>query len=405
VNKEEKKIIGLTSASHSLVHLFEGVLPPLIPLLIGEFGTDYFHLGMVVTVFSYAFGAGSLPAGFFVDRVGSRRLLSFYLFGASILCIAVWSVQSLLAYGVIMGFIGLFCSTYHPAGNSLISLSIREKGRAFGIHGIAGSLGVAVVPVLSAWLGSFLGWRAPHVALGIVGIGVGLYSLTISRPTFGKVRNAKDSGEEVPEQAISYVNVAVFFLSATALGLTYKGIMTFLPAYMGKRVQLGFMHMDTVALGGTVATIALLSGAVGQYIAGRLVDFYRAEKIYLVSVLIATAFVFLMAWSSEFLLIAAAVIYAFFFFSTQTVQNYILSTYFPRGHQGLGYGIHFFLTFGVGSTAAAASGYLADQFGLASVFYFMGFFLIFSSIFVTILVARTQSIGKELEPSGAEIQE
>jgi hypothetical protein len=56
LNREKKHIIGLTTTSHFLAHLFEGVLPPLIPLLIMEFSTDYFHLGLVVTIFSYAFG-------------------------------------------------------------------------------------------------------------------------------------------------------------------------------------------------------------------------------------------------------------------------------------------------------------------------------------------------------------
>ena len=63
MNPEEKKIMRLTVASHSLVHLYEGVLPPLIPLMMVEFSTDYFHLGLIVTVFSYAFGFGSLPSG------------------------------------------------------------------------------------------------------------------------------------------------------------------------------------------------------------------------------------------------------------------------------------------------------------------------------------------------------
>ncbi len=400
MNKEEKKIIGLTTASHSLVHLFEGVLPPLIPLLMAEFGTDYFHLGLVVTAFSYAFGLGSLPAGIFADRVGPRRLVSLYLFGAGILCIAVWPSRSLLAYGVIMGFIGLFCSTYHPASNTLISLSIREKGKAFGIHGIAGSLGIAAVPVISALLGSLLGWRAPHVVFGVFGIAIGIYSLMIPRPVSRKPATEQESGPGDPEKGFSYLKLVIFFLSATALGLTYKGIMTFLPAYMGENVHLGFMEMNNVALGGTVATIALLSGAAGQYVAGRLVDRYRAEGIYLVSVLIGTVFVFLMAISTNFLLIVSAVIYAFFYFSTQPVQNYLLSTYFPRHRQGLGYGIQFGLTFGVGSTAAAASGYLADRFGLTSVFYFMGICFVLSSVFVTILLVRARREPSALEMRG-----
>ncbi len=162
--------MGLTIGSHSLVHLFEGVLPPLIPMMIIQFNTDYFHIGLVVTVFSYAFGLGSLPAGIIADRLGPRRLISMFLFGAGAMAILVWPIQTLWAYGIIMGFIGLCCSTYHPASNTLISLTMINKGRAFGVHGIAGSLGVACVPLLSAWIGSIYGWRTPHVIYGIFGI-------------------------------------------------------------------------------------------------------------------------------------------------------------------------------------------------------------------------------------------
>jgi MFS family permease len=181
LDKPEKQIITLTTASHSLVHLFEGVLPPLIPLLILEFRTDYFHLGLVVTLFSYAFGIGSLPAGYLSDKIGPRRLITLFLFGAGILAMGVWSISSLVNYGILMGGIGFFCSTYHPASNTLISLAIREKGKVFGLHGIAGSLGVATVPVLSAGIGSAWSWRMPHVLCGFIGILAGFYSLTIPK--------------------------------------------------------------------------------------------------------------------------------------------------------------------------------------------------------------------------------
>lgn len=386
MNREEKKIMGLTTSSHSLVHLYEGVLPPLIPLLMADFGTDYFHLGIVVTVFSYAFGLGALPAGFLADRAGPNRLVTMYLLGSGFLSVCVWPVGSLLTYGVIMGLIGLFCSTYHPASNTLISHAIREKGRGFGIHGIAGSLGVALVPILSAWIGTLMGWKAPHIIFGFLGIVLGFYSLGIpGKPdtTTGTV-TVKESRAGLGKA--SYLNLIVFFLSATALGLTYKGIMTFLPVYLGQNVHVSFLELDIVALGGSIATIALLSGAAGQYIAGRLSDNYRAELLYLAATVVGTIFVFLMSVSSNLLLVSSAIIYAFFYFSTQPVQNYLLSTYLPKHRQGLGYGIHFFLTFGVGSTAAAVSGYLADHFGLQSVFYFMGLCFTLSSCLALFLL-------------------
>lgn len=389
MNKQEKKIMGLTTLSHSLVHLFEGVLPPLIPLVMTEFGTDYLHMGIIVMVFSYAFGFGSLPAGYLADKIGSRRLVTLYLFGSGLTAVCVWPVNSLFTYGIIMGFIGMFCSTYHPASNTLLSLTIREKGKAFGIHGIAGSLGVAVVPLLSAWIGSFLGWRAPHLVFGVLGITVGFYSLTIPRPARVKRPDAESGGVTQGER-IPYTSLFVFLLSATALGLTYKGIMTFIPVYMGQNVHLSFMKMGTVALGGTMATFALFSGAMGQYIAGRLVDSYPAEKLYLVAVLFGMVFVFIMAMATNIILILSAVLFAFFFFSTQPIQNFLLAGYLPEDRRGLGYGVLFFMTFGVGSTSATVSGYLADHFGLTSVFYTMGFCLVLASFLVGYLNIRAR---------------
>jgi len=360
MNREEKKIMGLTVSSHSIVHLYEGVLPPLIPLLMEKFDTDYFHMGIIVTIFSYAFGLGSLPAGYLSDKLGARILITIFLFGAGIFSIFIWPVGSLWSYGLLMGFIGLFCSTYHPASNTLISISIREKGKAFGIHGIAGSLGVSVVPVLSAWIALTMVWQAPHVIFGFLGIGAGLYSLTVPNRLVTLSNIAPANEPEVGSNKTLSINLIVFFLSVTTLGLTYKGIMTFLPAYMGQNVHLSFLNLDTVALGGTITTIALLSGAVGQYMSGRMLDTHRPEKLYLGTIVIGTIFLFLMARTSNILLVVSTILFALFYFATQPVQNYLLSMFFPEHRHGLGYGIHFFLSFGVGSTAAAVSGYLAD---------------------------------------------
>ena len=391
MNREERKILGLTTSSHSLVHMYEGVLPPLIPLLVGEFSTDYFHLGIVVTVFSYAFGLGSLPAGYLSDRVGPRRLITLYLFGAGFLSVCILPVGSLWTYGILMGLIGLFCSPFHPASNTLISHGIREKGRAFGINGIAGSLGIAIVPALSAWIGSAIVWKAPHVLFGLLGIGIGFFSMTVPRWPVKKGSVGVGKESEAGLSKISYLNLIVFFTSAAALGLTYKGIMTFLPTYMGQNVHLSFFKLDTVAIGGTIATIALLSGAAGQYVAGQLVDRYKPERLYLGGVVFGTIFVFLMAKGLNIFLVVSAIFYSFFYFSTQPIQNYLLTQYLPEHRQGVGFGIHFFLTFGVGSTAAAVCGYLADHFGLQSVFYAMGLCFILSSCLALVLVLRAKS--------------
>jgi MFS family permease len=235
-------------------------------------------------------------------------------------------------------------------------------------------------------------WKAPHIIFGLVGIGIGFFSMTIPRRSVkkGGIGVSKDSETDV--RKISYFNLIVFFTSAAALGLTYKGIMTFLPAYMGQNVQLSFFKLDAVAIGGTIATIALLSGAAGQYVAGRLVDSYKPEKLYFGAVVFGTIFVFLMAQRLNIFLVVSAVLYSFFYFSTQPIQNFLLTRYLPESRQGTGFGIHFFLTFGVGSTAAAVCGYLADHFGLESVFYAMGVCFIVSSCLAWVLLLRSKRV-------------
>lgn len=393
---KEKRILGLTVSSHMLVHWFEGVLPPLIPLMVVTFGTDYFQLGLIVSIFSYAFGLGSLPAGFLADRAGPGRLIAFFLFGAGALGVGVFAIPSLWPYGAIMGCIGLFCSVYHPASNTLIAHEIREKGKGFGIHGIAGSLGVAGAPVLSAWLGTLFGWKAPHVVFGLLALGTGLYALRV----FRGVRNPGPRHRETmptPQEEVScsLAKLLIFFASAVSLGLTYKGIMTFLPAYMGERVHIASLKLDAVALGGTIATLALISGAIGQYVAARMVDRIQPEKLYLGTILLGTLFVFLMALGKGALLVVSSVLYALFYFATQPIQNYMLSRYLPRHRHGMGYGIHFFLTFGVGSTAAAVCGYLADNHGLPSVFFAMGICFVAASCLSSLLLLKSRGGGKE----------
>ena len=377
----------LTAGAHILVHFYEGVLPPLIPMVMHEFDTDYFTLGLIVSVFSYAFGLGSLPAGILADKIGPRRLVTFYLFGAGITALFVLPVGSLWTYGVIMGILGAFCSIYHPTSNTLISRSMSAMGSAFGIHGIAGSLGIAGVPLISAWIGTLLGWRAPHLVFGMLGIAIGIYSTTLPRYPATASRGVGDADNALKDSnGPPYLALIIFFLSATSLGLTYKGIMTFLPTYMGYKVQFQIWDMDAVAIGGTIATVALLSGAVGQYLAGRLTDLFRPEKIYLGAIIMGTIFVFLMAASSNLLLVTSSILYALFYFATQPTQNYLVSKYLPQHRHGLGYGILFILTFGVGSTAAAVSGFFADHFGLEFVFYAMGVCFLVSTVLAAALV-------------------
>src|SRR5260221_3492082 len=64
---------------------------------------------------------------------------------------------------------GLGNSVFHPADLSILSHRVSEGrlGRAYAVHGIAGSLGYATSPVLVAALAAYGNWR---LGLGILGV-------------------------------------------------------------------------------------------------------------------------------------------------------------------------------------------------------------------------------------------
>jgi MFS family permease len=83
MTREERKIIGVTTAAHGLNHGFILIFAAVLPILQSEFATDFFHLGLIGNICFLAFGLGSLPTGILADRIGTKRLISIYLFGAA----------------------------------------------------------------------------------------------------------------------------------------------------------------------------------------------------------------------------------------------------------------------------------------------------------------------------------
>ncbi|ORC36878.1 hypothetical protein B4O97_04435 [Marispirochaeta aestuarii] len=389
--KTEGRIIRLTIAGHGFTHFFEGAIPPLIPLLMLSFGVDYFRIGIVVTVFSYAYGLGSLPAGFITDKIGSKGLISLFFFGTSILSLTVVLVNGYYAFLIVMGAIGLTGSVYHPTANTLISHRVRNRGRAYGIHGISGSLSLALTPAIAALMGARFGWKSAYLAAGLVGIFLAFYSLTLPEDRIKREPDGKpDIREAAEEELPSKMFLVAFFISAASLGMAYRGIMTFLPAYMAENFSLGNSDIDKVSVGGIIATLSLLSGTAGQYITGRIIDRRSPEKIYTLISFAGGSFVLLMSFTRSLPLLLSAICFAFFYFSAQPVQNYILAKHMPPRVRGLGFGAHFFMVFAVGSTAAAISGFLADRYGLSTVYLSMSGFFFLSWIMTLYLVRYTQ---------------
>ena len=262
--RQDAKVIGLIGSAHCLSHFFQLALPPLFPLLKAEFGVSYATLGALVSVFYVASGICQFGAGFAVDRYGARPVL---LSGMGLL--AGGALAASFAPGVLWLFpitllMGIGNGVFHPADFAVLNanVAIRRLGHAYSTHGIGGSLGYAIAPVVSYGLGSAFGWRQALLAMGAIGL-VALAVLATQR----RVLSSRPHDAAVhPTLADS---LALFRKPAIMLCFMYFAVLTL--ATIGVQTFAGTALNAAYGVPLAVATSALtayLLGSTGGILTG-----------------------------------------------------------------------------------------------------------------------------------------
>jgi FSR family fosmidomycin resistance protein-like MFS transporter len=262
--RRDAKVIGLIGSAHCLSHFFQLALPPLFPLLKAEFGTSYATLGALMSVFYVASGLCQFGAGFAVDRYGARPVLfggMALLAGGALLAGLVPGIVWLFPIALLMG---LGNGVFHPADFAVLNANVSPKrlGHAYSTHGIGGSLGYAIAPVVSYGLGSTLGWRQALLVMGTLGV-IGIATLAAQRHAL--VSPARDASVAHPTLAGSVAlfrqrAIVLCFLYFVVMMLGAVGIQTFagaaLNAAYGVPIALGTSALTAYLLGSTAGILA-----------------------------------------------------------------------------------------------------------------------------------------------------
>lgn len=355
------------------VHALMLALPSLIPILRDEFNIGLDTLGLVVTISAFMFGLGAIPSGWAERKLGGRALLLLYLFGSGLSAILVSISGSFIIMVAGLGMMGFFCSIYHPAGLTLISHRVNALTRGMAIHGIFGTTGSAIGPIMATALAALISWRASYAVLG-------LFNLLLGLATIAAIPSRKHSSEEAPsENHVEKTNrpaLIYFYLTSMLMGMAYYGFTTFMPTHFAENTNQFLPFISGNMKAGIFPTMVFLAGIIGQIIGGRLGSRYNRPKLFMILVAVNIPFFILMGISTDLMLVLFSLCLGIAFFSIQPISNTLIAEFTHSDNRGLGYGISFFLSFGIGSFAAGFGGYIAENMGVASVFPIMGFLLI-----------------------------
>tara|TARA_B110000263_G_scaffold55502_1_gene46974 strand:- start:638 stop:1651 length:1014 start_codon:yes stop_codon:yes gene_type:complete len=325
------------------------------------------------------FGLGAIPAGWAEKRLGGRSLLLIYQIGSSLSAFLVALSGSFIMMVVGLGFMGFFCSIYHPAGLTLISHRVKSLTQGMAIHGIFGSTGSALGPLLATTLAALISWRSAYAFLGI-------FNFVLAIGTLLAIPYRKRS--EIPEEEFVNHNTKTnkralifYFLTNGLMGMAYYGFTTFMPVHFAENTNSIFPTLTANMKAGLFPTMVFIAGIGGQLVGAHIGERFHKPTALIYIIMANIPFLILMGYTSDIFLIISGMLLGVAYFSNQPIGNTLIANFTNSQNRGIGYGISFFISFGIGSLAAGFSGIIAENMGVAAVFPAMGILLIPSVIF------------------------
>ena len=168
--RQDATVIGLVGLAHAVSHFSQLLLAPLFPWLKEAFGVSYTELGLLLTIFFVVSSVVQTASGFVVDRFGPRPVLlcGLTLLGLAALGYACSQTYAMLAACAVVAGIGN--RVFHPVDYTLINRKVHKTrlGHAYSAHGITGTLGWALAPLLMVPVAIAWGWRAAMLSASAV---------------------------------------------------------------------------------------------------------------------------------------------------------------------------------------------------------------------------------------------
>lgn len=295
----EAWVIALVAIAHFTSHVHIMLLPPIFGEVKEAFGVSFTEIGLALTAFNVCSALLQTPAGYLIDRVGPRLMLTGGLIVGSIAIAAAALLPGYWFFVIAYGLMGVANTVYHPADYSILSAAVdhRRIGKAFSVHIFAGYLGSGVTPALVLATAAIWGWRGAFLfaaglscATALLLIVAGSVLPREARKSAAPAAAAKSVakvGLDLLLSAPILRNLLFFFCLAMANG----GIQTF------SVVGLGALYGTPASTANIALSGFLLLSAGGVLLGGVIADRTpHHERVAAIGFACTSTMALLMAW-------------------------------------------------------------------------------------------------------------
>ncbi|MCG7343494.1 MFS transporter [Sporosarcina sp. ACRSL] len=228
--------------------------------------------GLILSSFFLGYAIMQIPGGWLADKLGSRKVLIVSVLMWSIftaLTGAVWSLTSMI---VIRFLFGIGEGGFQPSSSKLISQTFPSDKRAWAMSIMLSSGGIVslIVPLLSAYMLTTIGWRISFLILGGIGALITvLYWAIIKLPAQLVDEGGKQAGKSedgIFKQLMKTPLMLNLFIAYYSIYAINWGLATWLPTYLTN-----VRGLDLISLG-WAQTVPGLAMLFGIYFAGFVID-------------------------------------------------------------------------------------------------------------------------------------
>lgn len=343
--------IAFINTAHTITHYSLLILPTAVLAMAvpgGPFGESYGPILALATGGFVLYGLLSLPQGWLAQRFGRKILMTAFFLGTAAGLIGAGLSRSPIMLAIALAFAGGFAAIYHPIGTTMLIEAAGDKpGKSIGVNGVFGNLGVALAPVVTAFLANAIGWRAAFIAPGLLCATAGV--LWMRTPlAAASAHAAKRPFPPIPRYLVRRALI-VLLLIATSSGLVFNAFTLLLPKLLAERLA---GNTSLLPLVGAAAFLVTLCGALTQFSVGRMIDRNTLKKVFLpVSIVLAPAMLGL-SFAQGWLVLPLAGAVAASIFGQVTVNETMAARYISPELRARIYSIRFFVGF-LGAAAAA----------------------------------------------------
>ncbi len=352
------------NAAHMLTHYSLLILATAVLAMVPQagdvFGQDYGPILALGTGMFVLYGLGSLPMGWLADRVGRRALMLAFFFGTGVFMALAGLVSSPWALGVVLALMGAFAAIYHPIGTAMLVEAAGDKvGSAVGVNGVFGNLGVALAPVVTAFIAAQAGWRWAFLVPGVVCIAVGLLYWREPPIDLAKARPTSRPFPTIPPAVVRRAVIVLLSIAATS-GLVFNAYTLLLPKLMEERLA---NSPDLLPVVGMLAFLVTLCGGLTQFTVGRMIDRNTLRAVFMPLAMTLVPGLLALSFLQGWLVLPVAGAVAAAVFGQVTVNETMTARYVAPELRAKLYSVRFTIGFLGAAAASPLIGFLHEATG------------------------------------------